>query len=45
MQKKIGKFWFYGGRNSGIGLGFHIDKYHITVDLLFWYAGFEFNGV
>ena len=42
MEKKIGKFWFYGGRNSGIGLGFRIDKYHITVDLLFWYVGWEF---
>jgi hypothetical protein len=45
MEKKIGKFWIYGGRNSGIGLGFNIDKHHITVDFLFWYAGFEFNGV
>jgi hypothetical protein len=42
MQKKIGKFWFYGGRNSGIGLGFNVYKHHVTLDLLFWYVGFEF---
>jgi hypothetical protein len=42
MQKKIGKYWLYGGRNSGISLGFDIDKYHVTFNLLFWYAGFEF---
>ena len=42
MEKKIGKHWFYGGRNSGIGLGFNLDKHHVTLDLLFWYAGFEF---
>ncbi len=45
MQKKIGKCYIYGGRNSGIGLGFNVDKHHITLDLLFWYAGFEYNGV
>jgi hypothetical protein len=42
MQKKIGKVWFFYGRNSGIGLGFNLDKHHITLDLLFWYVGFEF---
>ena len=26
MQKKIGRFYFYGGRNSGIGLGFNVDQ-------------------
>ena len=45
MEKKIGKYWFYWGRNSGIGLGFDLDKYHVTFNLLFWYVGFEFNGV
>jgi hypothetical protein len=43
MEKKVGRFWFYGGRNSGIGLGFNFDKYHLTFDLLFWYVGWEFN--
>jgi len=42
MEKKIGKYWFYWGRNSGICLGFDIDKYHVTFNLLFWYVGFEF---
>ena len=42
MEKKIGKYWFYWGRNSGISLGFDIDKYHVTFNLLLWYAGFEF---
>ena len=44
MQKKIGNSYIYWGRNSGIGLGFNLSKHHITLDLLFWYAGFEFNG-
>jgi len=43
MEKKIGKHWFHWGRNSGIGLGFNFDKYHITFDLLFWYVGCEFH--
>jgi len=43
MEKKIGRFWFYWGRNSGIGLGFNFDKYHLSLDLLFWYVGWEFN--
>jgi hypothetical protein len=42
MQKKIGKCYIYGGRNSGIGLGIHIDKHHASIDFLFWYAGWEF---
>jgi len=42
MEKKIGKYWLYSGRNSGVSLGFHIDKYHITVDFLFWYVVWEF---
>lgn len=42
MEKKIGKYWFYYGRNSGFGAGIHIDKYHVTIDLGFWYIGMEF---
>jgi len=42
MEKKIGSFWFYGGKNSGVGFGIHVDKYHLTIDLLFWYVGWEF---
>ena len=42
MEKQIGKYWFHWGRNSGISLGFDIDKYHVTFNLLFWYVGFEF---
>jgi len=42
MEKKIGTYWFYWGRISGIALGFDIDKYHVTFNLLFWYVEFEF---
>jgi len=42
MEKKIGKYWFHYGRNSGFGAGFHIDKYIVTIDFLFWYFGWEF---
>lgn len=42
MEKKIGSFWFYAGKNSGVGAGFHVDKYHVTIDFLFWYVGWEF---
>jgi len=41
-EKKIGKYWFYAGKNSGVGFGIHVDKYHVTIDFLFWYVGWEF---
>ena len=36
MQKKIGRFWFYGGRNSGIGLGFNVIS---TTSHWIYYSG------
>ena len=42
MEKKIGKYWFYWGRTYGFAIGFDLDKYHVTFNLLFWYVGFEF---
>jgi hypothetical protein len=42
MEKKIGKYWFNWGRSCGFGIGFHVDKYHWSIDLGFWYVGQEF---
>jgi hypothetical protein len=41
-ERKIGKRWLsIGIHKNGIGLGFSISKYSISVDLLFFYIGLE----
>jgi hypothetical protein len=43
MEKKISKrFWFSYGRTYGFAIGFDLDKYHVTFNLLFWYIGLEY---
>jgi hypothetical protein len=41
-SKKIGKIWLAWGRVPGFSLGICINKYFITVDLVFWYVSIEF---
>jgi hypothetical protein len=42
MEKKIGKYWFYWGRTNGFALGFTVNRYHLSIDLGFWFIGQEF---
>ena len=40
---KLGKFWFsYGYSFKRFGIGFNIDKYHMDIDLVFFWVGIEF---
>ena len=41
-QKKIGKVFLVIGRKSGLGIGFDISKYGISLELGLWYVGIEF---
>lgn len=41
-SKKIGRGWVAWGRVPGFSLGICINKYFITVDLVFWYVSVEF---
>jgi hypothetical protein len=41
-HKKFKRFWLIYGKISGFALGFNVDRYSATVDLGFWYIGFEF---
>lgn len=41
-EKKIKHTWFSYGRKGGFGIGFDIDRYHISFDIGFWYLGIEF---
>jgi len=36
------KCWLYIGMSKGFGLGFRIDRYHINIDFLWFWVGFEF---
>lgn len=45
MHKEIsiGKLWIsYGYSFKRFGLGFTIDKYHMDIDLVFFWFGIEF---
>ena len=42
-EMKLGKFWFsYGYSFKRFGIGFNIDKYHMDIDLVFFWFGIEF---
>jgi hypothetical protein len=40
-EKRIGRFWFYGGIVKGLAIGFSVDKWHITLDLGIFWCGVE----
>ena len=45
MHKEIsvGKFWIsFGYSFKRFGIGFNIDKYHMDIDLVFFWVGIEF---
>jgi hypothetical protein len=34
--------WLTYGRMGGFGIGFTISRYYTSLDLGFWYVGFEY---
>ena len=41
-EKKLGKVWLtYGYNFKQVGVGLHIDRFNITIDLLFFFVTVE----
>jgi hypothetical protein len=40
-EKRIGKLWIHLGFMKAFGLGLHVSKYGITIELICVYGGLE----
>ena len=42
-EKSLGKVWIgYGSNFRQVSVGISIDRFHITIDLLFFFVALEF---
>jgi hypothetical protein len=43
-ERQVGKLWISYGRTPfpGFSIGIELDRYHFSLNLVFWYIGLEF---